>query len=383
MFVVFLITSFGSASFYYYKDFSERARIDKFRREVIKDQMAVIAAKDVADHTPKTLTQNDIADAFSKFDPEKDIVIRVQIHDGVVYADITTRTQRKTAGVIVKTLKKLAPQINGSVDFILSGGDGFRNSGDVPVFGMARNNDVGSNVILLPDHQMLKYFSGLKNNIEKASNYLKWEEKLPIAFWRGATTGDQSCYKKVLFSDAPIENMESENAGCYRLKLVRLAQLYPNLVQADFGNYIADSEAAERMKLWASIKKGIPEVDHLIFKYLPVLDGNSCTFLRFTWIMASNSVAFKQDSSDVQWYYPLLVPNFHYVPIRKDLSDLVEKINYARSHDDEMKRISMNANVFVNDYLTDQAMEDYLVLIMNEYAKRFEQKDFKVVGKKQ
>lgn len=41
-----------------------------------------------------------------------------------------------------------------------------------------------------------------------------------------------------------------------------------------------------------------------------------------------------------QWYYKDLVPYQHYVPIRSDLGDLDEKIDWVRSHDHEAKEIA-------------------------------------------
>jgi hypothetical protein len=40
-----------------------------------------------------------------------------------------------------------------------------------------------------------------------------------------------------------------------------------------------------------------------------------------------------------QWYYSQLVPWVHYIPIAADMSDLIEKVQWVTSHDDEACRI--------------------------------------------
>jgi len=42
-----------------------------------------------------------------------------------------------------------------------------------------------------------------------------------------------------------------------------------------------------------------------------------------------------------QWFYDELVPWEHYVPVAHDLSDLFEKIDWLREHDDEARKISL------------------------------------------
>lgn len=35
-----------------------------------------------------------------------------------------------------------------------------------------------------------------------------------------------------------------------------------------------------------------------------------------------------------EWYYDILKPWVHYVPVKRDLSDLVEKIEWLKENDD-------------------------------------------------
>ena len=52
--------------------------------------------------------------------------------------------------------------------------------------------------------------------------------------------------------------------------------------------------------------------------------------------MAGDSVVFKQDSHYYEHFYHDLQPMVHYIPFERDLSDLEEKIKWAKSHDKEV-----------------------------------------------
>jgi hypothetical protein len=49
--------------------------------------------------------------------------------------------------------------------------------------------------------------------------------------------------------------------------------------------------------------------------------------------MASNSVLFKTTEYTYQWFYDGLVPWHNYIPVRPDLQDLDDKIEWAKNND--------------------------------------------------
>lgn len=57
---------------------------------------------------------------------------------------------------------------------------------------------------------------------------------------------------------------------------------------------------------------------------------------RLPYLLAGDSVVLKQDSSYYEHFYNELQPWEHYIPIRADLGDLLEKIQWAREHDEEV-----------------------------------------------
>ena len=59
-----------------------------------------------------------------------------------------------------------------------------------------------------------------------------------------------------------------------------------------------------------------------------------------------DSVVFKQDSPYYEHFYNDLKPMVHYIPFKRDLSDLEEKIKWAKSHDKEVRFIIRSLSVY-------------------------------------
>lgn len=71
------------------------------------------------------------------------------------------------------------------------------------------------------------------------------------------------------------------------------------------------------------------------YKYQINIDGTVAAY-RLPYLLAGDSVVLKQDSSYYEHFYKELQPWTHYIPIRADLGDLLEKIQWARDHDEEV-----------------------------------------------
>ncbi len=60
-------------------------------------------------------------------------------------------------------------------------------------------------------------------------------------------------------------------------------------------------------------------------KYILNIDGTVAAY-RFGTTLSGNSVNFKQESNYFEHFYKGLQPWVHYVPVARDLSDVVEKV---------------------------------------------------------
>lgn len=85
------------------------------------------------------------------------------------------------------------------------------------------------------------------------------------------------------------------------------------------------------------------------YKYLIDVRGYGWTD-RVKLLLAMGRPLLLVDRPFVEYYYSLLEPMKNYVPIREDLSDLIEKIDYLDGHSDIYNSIVKNARMFTEEY---------------------------------
>lgn len=93
------------------------------------------------------------------------------------------------------------------------------------------------------------------------------------------------------------------------------------------------------------------------------IDGTVAAY-RFPYLLAGDAVVFKQDSPFYEHFYKQLNPMKHYIPIKRDLSDLVEKLKWARKNDDSVKKISNQGQQFANENLAPDKVLCYHVQLL-------------------
>ena len=243
------------------------------------------------------------------------------------------------------------------VDFIVSLQDGFDNDPTLPIcpwFVFSKTID-NTRHILIPDFKALTGYSRLRQMIQAGNAAHPWREKEAKAFWRGSTAGG--------FLTASTWNQIA------RSQLVLLSLKYPGDLDARFNHVIqCSTDVPKIMKNRGMVSGTVSRGDHLTYKYLVDVDGNSCSFERCFWLLLSNSLVIKQQSPNIQWYYGALEPYKHYLPIKQDLTDLKEKIEWARQHDDEAQKIAMQASQFVEENLSNEDILVYFYHLLKAYA---------------
>lgn len=99
------------------------------------------------------------------------------------------------------------------------------------------------------------------------------------------------------------------------------------------------------------------------------IDGTVAAY-RFPYLLAGDAVVFKQDSPFYEHFYRQLKPMHHFIPFKRDLSDLVDKIKWARNNDAKVKKISNQAQAFANQYLTPDKIFCYHVTLFKVSSSR-------------
>jgi hypothetical protein len=94
-------------------------------------------------------------------------------------------------------------------------------------------------------------------------------------------------------------------------------------------------------------------------------------------MMRLNSVILKVASTcaaDQMWYFPMLRPYYDHIPVKSDLSDIVEKIEWCRTHDMECQQIARNARALFDRYISRDGIMDYMQTVFAEIGKRQQKK---------
>jgi hypothetical protein len=102
------------------------------------------------------------------------------------------------------------------------------------------------------------------------------------------------------------------------------------------------------------------------YKYILSIDGNTACWDRLMWIASSKSLAFKYDSKQILWYYPLLMEDQHFAGVTSDTME--KKYNYFEANPAHAKWIINNANHFVNTFANANAATMYMAHLLEAIA---------------
>ena len=73
-------------------------------------------------------------------------------------------------------------------------------------------------------------------------------------------------------------------------------------------------------------------------------------------------------SNAVCWFTDLIIPYTHYIPINYDLSNLIEQIEWVKTHDEEAKKIAENAYQFAETYFSSEYQKKYIKDSIKKFA---------------
>lgn len=216
----------------------------------------------------------------------------------------------------------------------------YRNKTYCPIFSSSVSSDFSD--ILIPTEDDWRKYSGMyyteynpKNACKQPSEPKKteWDSKIEKLIFRGKLTGCASEYHTNI-----------------RLKAAKLGQEFPELLDVGLVNFNTRLKKAKGQpvsvfdpkEFGIELKDKIDDTYKLKFKYILNLDGNVSAF-RLGSELASGSVIFLPESSFKMWYSDKLIPYKHYIPIHKNLENLIEQIEWCKKNDDKCKNISENA----------------------------------------
>lgn len=98
------------------------------------------------------------------------------------------------------------------------------------------------------------------------------------------------------------------------------------------------------------VKPYIPMEEMLDFKFIACIEGHDVA-TNLKWVMSSNSIAVMPKPRIESWFMEgTLIPDYHYIEVKADYSDLIEKLNYYIAHPDEAQAIIEHAHEYVRPF---------------------------------
>ena len=98
------------------------------------------------------------------------------------------------------------------------------------------------------------------------------------------------------------------------------------------------------------------------------IEGNDVA-TNLKWIMSTNSVAVMPRPTYETWFMEgRLVPNYHYIEIRSDYSDLEERLHYYATHPEEAEAIVAHAHEYVAQFRDRRRERLVSLLVLAKYS---------------
>jgi hypothetical protein len=108
--------------------------------------------------------------------------------------------------------------------------------------------------------------------------------------------------------------------------------------------------------------KSLPELTQ--FKILIDLEGVGYSG-RFKYLLFTKRPILFVDRTYTEYFYNDLIPFIHYIPVKNDLSDLIEKIEWINNNYDKSQQIATNAYKFAITNFTQDKIIDRIYYVYN------------------
>jgi hypothetical protein len=183
---------------------------------------------------------------------------------------------------------------------------------------------------LIPDNLFISHLAYRPVRRAYQEHNVPWDQRRAVAFWRGSTTGH------------PLDRALGWRS-MPRIRLCELGQQYGDLIDAGISAITQETGPAAEAAIRESglMRPYVPATEFDRYRYQIDIDGNTSSWPGLFQKLLTGSPVLKvaSVSRSRQWYYDKLKPWINFVPVAADLSDLVDKIDWLRTHDDAARAI--------------------------------------------
>ncbi|XP_053241762.1 protein O-glucosyltransferase 3 isoform X3 [Podarcis raffonei] len=192
-------------------------------------------------------------------------------------------------------------------------------------------------------HSTLETLRGVTNDLLSIQGNTgpAWDNKTEQGFFRGRDSREE------------------------RLQLVQLSKENPELLDAGITGYFFFRE--KEAELGKAPLMGF--FDFFKYKYQVSIDGTVAAY-RFPYLMLGDSLVIKQASQYYEYFYKELAPWTHYIPVKRNLEDLLERIKWAKENDEEVRKIAKEGQAAARELLQPHRFYCYYFKVFQKYAER-------------
>ena len=116
---------------------------------------------------------------------------------------------------------------------------------------------------------------------------------------------------------------------------------------------------------WRTGKMTLSE--HLNYQFIMAIEGNDVAS-NLKWVMSSNSLAVMPKPTCETWFMEgTLIPNYHYVEVKPDFSDVEERVTYYHNHPEAAEEILHHAHEYVEQFKNEEREKLISLAVLDKY----------------
>jgi hypothetical protein len=215
-------------------------------------------------------------------------------------------------------------------------------------------------------HSSVRSFTSSGDTCGATSLLKPWTERIPTAIFRGASTGVGVTIQtnpRLRLASMSKTSPKDSNGIPYLDAGITKWNLRPRKISGE--KYL---QTIDIQNLPFTLSNFVSPQEQTMFKYIINVQGHVASY-RLSRELESGSCILLVECQYKLWYSPLLVAYTHYVPVKSDLSDLFNQIEWCKTNDSKCKQIAENALTFSKTYLTKDGILDYLQTILSGLKK--------------
>ena len=199
---------------------------------------------------------------------------------------------------------------------------------------------------------------------------LDFNKKKPIAVFRGRSTGIGTFLKNnqrmfVCDITSHPDNIDVDNIPFIDAKITEFNKR-PKKIEND--NFVRTVDTKKYKYL---LGESLSYVEQSEYKYILHIPGHSCAY-RLTIEMFFNSVILYFPHPTSMWFYDMLEPWVHYIPMKNfDKKHILDTIKWCKNNNEKCEAIAKNARDFAIKFLNSEYAIQYLENLLCELQSKY------------